>query len=113
MRPRRPKEPRAPGRTTWPTRHGAAHHHRVHPPRRAAARPIARWLADVAAARDDVACELVDLAAFSLPLLSAATPPMSPNAREDAAREWATTIDERRRLSRTSCRSTTTATRGR
>jgi NAD(P)H-dependent FMN reductase len=54
---------------------------------------VARWLADVAAARDDVTCELVDLAAFSLPLLSAATPPMSPDAREDAARDWARTID--------------------
>ena len=51
--------------------------------------PIARWLADVVAAREDITCELVDLAAFELPFLTAATPPMSQGSREEAASEWA------------------------
>jgi NAD(P)H-dependent FMN reductase len=54
--------------------------------------PIARWLAELASARGDMTHELVDLASFDLPLLTAATPPMSPSAREDVARGWARTI---------------------
>jgi NAD(P)H-dependent FMN reductase len=54
--------------------------------------PIARWLAEIASARGDMTHELVDLASFDLPLLTAATPPMSHEAREDAARGWARTI---------------------
>jgi NAD(P)H-dependent FMN reductase len=55
--------------------------------------PIARWMADIAAARGDLTSELVDLAAFELPLLAGATPPpMRSDAREEAAREWADKI---------------------
>jgi NAD(P)H-dependent FMN reductase len=54
--------------------------------------PIARWLAEVASALGDMTHELVDLASFDLPLLTAATPPMSHEAREDVARGWARTI---------------------
>jgi len=54
--------------------------------------PIARWLAEIASARGDMTHELVDLASFDLPLLTAATPPMSREAREDVARGWARTI---------------------
>lgn len=54
--------------------------------------PIARWLADHASSREDLTCELVDLATYQLPLLSNATPPMTPSSREDAVREWAAKV---------------------
>lgn len=55
--------------------------------------PIARWLADIAGARGDMTSELVDLAAFELPFMAAAMPPpMSSEARDPAARDWAATI---------------------
>jgi NAD(P)H-dependent FMN reductase len=54
--------------------------------------PIARWLADLVSERDDLACDVVALASFRLPFLTSATPPMQPDAREEAAQEWATTI---------------------
>jgi NAD(P)H-dependent FMN reductase len=55
--------------------------------------PIARWLAALASARGDLTGELVDLAAFQLPFLTAATPPpASGEARDPAAREWAAKI---------------------
>ncbi len=55
--------------------------------------PIAHWIAGLADLRDDFTSELVDLAAFELPLLTAATPPMSPDSREEAALEWSAKID--------------------
>jgi NAD(P)H-dependent FMN reductase len=54
--------------------------------------PVARWLADLALDREDVVCELVDLASFDLPFLSGATPPMDPDSRDPAARGWSETI---------------------
>ena len=54
--------------------------------------PIARWLAGLAAQREDLTSELVDLASFQLPFLSATTPPMSPDSRDPAAAGWAATI---------------------
>jgi NAD(P)H-dependent FMN reductase len=55
--------------------------------------PIARWLSDIATARGDLSSELVDLATFELPFMTAAIPPpMSSDAREPAAGGWAATI---------------------
>jgi NAD(P)H-dependent FMN reductase len=54
--------------------------------------PVSRWLAGLAAARGDMSAELLDLASFELPFLSGATPPMSPNARDEAARAWAAKV---------------------
>ena len=55
--------------------------------------PIARWFSELAEARDDMRSELVDLAAYQLPFLtSAAPPPMSEGARDEAAREWSAKI---------------------
>jgi NADPH-dependent FMN reductase len=39
--------------------------------------PIARWFAAIAAEREDITTELLDLAEFDLPFLSGATPPMT------------------------------------
>ncbi|HET7049414.1 MAG TPA: NAD(P)H-dependent oxidoreductase [Solirubrobacteraceae bacterium] len=50
--------------------------------------PIARWFAAIAAEREDITSELVDLAEFDLPFLSGATPPMTPDSRDDAALGW-------------------------
>src|SRR4051794_34691686 len=55
--------------------------------------PIARWLAELARSREDLSSELVDLAAYDLPLLSAATPPMGAKSREPAAREWSAAVE--------------------
>jgi NAD(P)H-dependent FMN reductase len=49
---------------------------------------IARWFASIAAERDDISSELLDLAEFNLPFLSGATPPIAPDSREEAARGW-------------------------
>jgi NAD(P)H-dependent FMN reductase len=54
--------------------------------------PIARWFADLASTREDIACELVDLASYELPFLTSATPPFKPESRDEAAFEWAATI---------------------
>jgi NAD(P)H-dependent FMN reductase len=54
--------------------------------------PIARWLAGLASARGDLSAELLDLAEFALPFLTLATPPMSPDSRDEAARSWAAKI---------------------
>ena len=55
--------------------------------------PIAEWFYAVASARDDLTCELVDLAGYRLPFLtSAAPPPMSDSARDAAATEWSAKV---------------------
>src|SRR3954469_16827099 len=54
--------------------------------------PIAHWLAGLAGARDDLSCQLVDLARFELPFLTTAPPPMRPDPRDPAAQEWSETI---------------------
>jgi NAD(P)H-dependent FMN reductase len=55
---------------------------------------IARWFADIAAMRDDITSELLDLAEFELPFLSGATPPLNPESRDGAARGWAAKVAE-------------------
>lgn len=55
--------------------------------------PIARWFSEIAAGRQDITCELVDLAEADLPFLTTATPPISPDSRQAAARSWAAQID--------------------
>jgi NAD(P)H-dependent FMN reductase len=55
--------------------------------------PIARWFVQIAAERQDITCELVDLAEADLPFLTTATPPTSPDSREAAARSWASRIE--------------------
>jgi NAD(P)H-dependent FMN reductase len=37
--------------------------------------PVGRWFADVAARRDDMPSELIDLRTWNLPFLTTATPP--------------------------------------
>jgi NAD(P)H-dependent FMN reductase len=49
---------------------------------------IGRWFAELAAERQDLAVELVDLAELQLPFLTDATPPMSAQSRDGAALEW-------------------------
>jgi NAD(P)H-dependent FMN reductase len=56
--------------------------------------PIARWFAAIAAEREDITSELLDLAEFDLPFLSGATPPMNPDSRDEAARGWAAKVAE-------------------
>lgn len=54
--------------------------------------PIAAWFAGIAAARDDLALDVTDLAELSLPPLTDATPPMDAGSRDPAARAWGETV---------------------
>jgi NAD(P)H-dependent FMN reductase len=54
---------------------------------------VARWLHGIADGRGDITTELVDVAEFDLPFLTASTPPMNPLSRDDAARPWGAKID--------------------
>jgi NAD(P)H-dependent FMN reductase len=56
--------------------------------------PIARWFAGIAEAREDLTSEVVDLAELGLPLLTSATPPMNPDSRDEAARDWSAKVAE-------------------
>jgi NAD(P)H-dependent FMN reductase len=54
--------------------------------------PIARWFAAIAAEREDITSELLGLAEFDLPFLSGATPPMTADSRDEAARGWGANV---------------------
>jgi NAD(P)H-dependent FMN reductase len=54
--------------------------------------PIARWFGDVAARREDLSSDLVDLAQLRLPVLAHSTPPMSGESRDPGARPWSVRI---------------------
>jgi NAD(P)H-dependent FMN reductase len=53
---------------------------------------IAAWLRIVACEREDLSFELVDLAEWELPFLSAAVPPVIGDYAEQRTREWADQI---------------------
>lgn len=57
--------------------------------------PIARWFAAIAAEREDITSEPLDLAEFDLRLLSSATPPMTPDSRDETARGWGAKVSDR------------------
>jgi NAD(P)H-dependent FMN reductase len=56
-----------------------------------AGEPVAKWLAELAAARGDLTPELVDLAEMELPWLASSTPPAN-ERREQGAQDWAARI---------------------
>ena len=53
---------------------------------------VARWVYDIAAKRSDAAFEVVDIAAFNLPLLDEAVPPMMNQYAKPHTRAWAAKI---------------------
>lgn len=53
--------------------------------------PIARWFAELAARREDLSTELVDLREWDLPFLTARTPP-SQGYETERQREWAAKV---------------------
>lgn len=58
------------------------------------AEPVAHWIHDIAARRDDAAFELVDLADYHLPHLDEPTPAaMGPNYTQPHTQAWADKID--------------------
>lgn len=55
--------------------------------------PVANWFASVAAQREDLTSELIDLRDWNLPFLTSATPP-SRGYETDLQRQWATKVAE-------------------
>ena len=53
---------------------------------------VARWVYDIAAKRGDAAFEVVDIAAFGLPLLDEAVPPMMNQYSKPHTKTWAAKI---------------------
>jgi NAD(P)H-dependent FMN reductase len=53
------------------------------------AEPVGRWVCEQAAARDALACELVDLKAWDLPFYPFADAPAKGNYRDPLQRRWA------------------------
>lgn len=53
---------------------------------------VARWVHDIAARRTDARYQLVDLAAYELPLLDEPAPPSQGNYAKPHTRKWAATI---------------------
>src|SRR5258706_855410 len=53
---------------------------------------VARWVYDIAAKRSDAAFEVVDIAAFNLPLLDEAVPPMMNQYSKPHTKAWAAKI---------------------
>jgi len=53
---------------------------------------VARWVLDVASKRNDASYEVVDIAAFGLPLLDEALPPMMHKYEKPHTRAWAAKI---------------------
>ena len=58
-----------------------------------AGEPVARWFADLAARRDDLATELIDLREWNLPFLTTASPP-SRRYETEVQRRWAAKVAE-------------------
>ena len=56
------------------------------------AEAVARWVDDIAARRRDASFEVVDIAAFDLPLLDEALPPMMNQYSKPHTRAWAAKI---------------------
>ena len=56
------------------------------------AEAVARWVDDIAARRRDASFEVVDIAAFDLPLLDEALPPMMNQYSKPHTRAWAEKI---------------------
>jgi NAD(P)H-dependent FMN reductase len=55
--------------------------------------PVGRWFAHIAAQRDDLTSELIDLREWNLPFLTTATPP-SRGYETDLQRRWAAKVGE-------------------
>ena len=53
---------------------------------------VGRWFASVAAARDDLECELVDLREWDLPFLSSAKPPAAAPPTDPLIARWADSV---------------------
>lgn len=53
---------------------------------------VARWVYDIAAKRSDASFEVVDIAAFKLPLLDEAVPPMMNQYSKPHTKAWAAKI---------------------
>ena len=56
------------------------------------AEAVARWVYDIAAKRSDASFEVVDIAAFDLPLLDEAVPPMMNQYAKPHTKAWAAKI---------------------
>jgi NAD(P)H-dependent FMN reductase len=54
---------------------------------------VAHWVHDLAVARDDADCELVDIRDFDLPLLDEPIPPSRGKYSQPHTKKWAATID--------------------
>ncbi len=57
------------------------------------AEDVARWVYDIAAKRDDAEFELVDIAAYNLPLYDEPVPPVMGNYKHEHTRVWSEKID--------------------
>ena len=53
---------------------------------------VARWVYDIASKRSDASFEVVDIAAFDLPLLDEAVPPMMNRYAKPHTKAWAAKI---------------------
>ncbi|MFZ0322627.1 MAG: NAD(P)H-dependent oxidoreductase, partial [Actinomycetes bacterium] len=58
------------------------------------AEPVAQWVHDIAAKRDDATFEVVDLADFDLPLLDEPMPPMRGQYTHPHTQVWSAKIAE-------------------
>ena len=56
------------------------------------AESLARWVLAAAAGRDEIAAELVDLAAWNLPFLASPVPPVMGGYREELTAAWAAQV---------------------
>jgi NAD(P)H-dependent FMN reductase len=56
--------------------------------------PVARWFAGIAAAREDMTTELVDLRDWELPFLSTPVPPAMAPPTDPLTRRWAEKVGE-------------------
>lgn len=56
------------------------------------AEAVAQWVLDIASARGDADYEVVDIAAFNLPLLDEAMPPSMGQYANDHTKAWAQKI---------------------
>ena len=56
--------------------------------------PVARWFAAIAAAREDLAIEVVDLKDWDLPFLTTPVPPAMAPPSDELTRRWAAKVEE-------------------
>ncbi len=56
--------------------------------------PVGRWFSAIAAARDDLAVEVVDLKDWELPFLTTPVPPAMAPPTDELTRRWAAKVEE-------------------